>query len=90
MEPWIDKPNIEHVNGMVEKAISDGAKVIVRGSVVSETPLSKGAFYRPTLLQVTDPNVDIVQKEVTTVLIHYLSAFPIDEYDCLLRTVGHQ
>ena len=26
----------------------------------------------------------------STVLIHYLSAFPIDEYDCLLRTVGHQ
>lgn len=64
MEPWIDKPNIEHVNVMVEKDIGDGAKVIVRGGLVSETPLSKGAFYRPTLLQVTDPNADIVQKEV--------------------------
>ena len=72
MEPWIDKPNIEHVNGMVEKAISDGAKVIVRGSVVSETPLSKGAFYRPTLLQVTDPNVDIVQKEVISPVLSML------------------
>ena len=64
MEPWIDKPNIEHVNGMVEKAIGDGAKVTVRGGLISETPLSKGAFYRPTLLQVTDPNVDIVQKKL--------------------------
>ncbi|MEG0341002.1 MAG: aldehyde dehydrogenase family protein, partial [Acinetobacter sp.] len=72
MEPWIDKPNIEHVNGMVEKAISDGAKVIVRGGVVSKTPLSKGAFYRPTLLQVTDPNVDIVQKEVISPVLSML------------------
>ena len=46
------------------KAIADGAKVIVRGGPVTEGPLSKGAFYRPTLLQVTDPNADIVQKEV--------------------------
>ena len=64
MGPLIDKPNVERVNGMVEKAIADGAKVIVRGGPVTEGPLSKGAFYRPTLLQVTDPNADIVQKEV--------------------------
>ena len=64
MGPLIDKPNVERVNGMVEKAIADGAKVIVRGGPVTEGPLSKGAFYRPTFLQVTDPNADIVQKEV--------------------------
>lgn len=64
MGPLIDKPNVERVNGMVEKAIADGAKVIVRGGPVTEGPLAKGAFYRPTLLQVTDPNADIVQKEV--------------------------
>lgn len=64
MGPLIDKPNVERVNGMVEKAIADGAKVIVRGGPVTEDPLAKGAFYRPTLLQVTDPNADIVQKEV--------------------------
>lgn len=64
MGPLIDKPNVERVNGMVEKAIADGAKVIVRGGPVTEGPLAKGAFYHPTLLQVTDPNADIVQKEV--------------------------
>lgn len=64
MGPLIDKPNVERVNAIVEKAISEGAKVIVRGGPVVDGPLSKGAFYRPSLLEVTDPNMDIVQKEV--------------------------
>ena len=64
MGPLIDKPNVERVNALVEKAIAEGAKVIVRGGPVTEGELAKGAFYRPTLLQVVDPNADIVQKEV--------------------------
>lgn len=64
MGPLIDKPNVERVNAMVDKAIAEGAKVIVRGGPITEGELARGAFYRPTLLQVTDPNADIVQKEV--------------------------
>ncbi len=64
MGPVIDKPNVERINQMVEDAIAAGAKVIVRGGPVTEGPLAKGAFYRPTLLEVTDSKLDIVQKEV--------------------------
>jgi acyl-CoA reductase-like NAD-dependent aldehyde dehydrogenase len=48
----------------VEEAIAGGAKVILRGGPVTEGPLAKGAFYRPTLLEVTDPKLKIVQEEV--------------------------
>lgn len=64
MGPLIDGPNVERVDRMVQDAIDAGAKVIVRGGPVTEAPLSKGAFYRPTLLEVTDSKLPIVQQEV--------------------------
>lgn len=64
MGPIIDKPNVERINKMVEEAIDAGAKVIVRGGPIMDGPLANGAFYRPTMLEVTDANIDIVQKEV--------------------------
>lgn len=64
MGPLIDKPNVERVNRMVEEAVAAGAKVIVRGGPATEGPLAKGAFYRPTLLEVTDSGLPIVQQEV--------------------------
>ena len=36
---------------MVEAALADGARAIVRGGPVTEGPLARGAFYRPTLLE---------------------------------------
>ncbi|MDI3273705.1 aldehyde dehydrogenase family protein [Pseudomonas sp. AL03] len=63
MGPLIDKPNVQRVNQVVEDAITDGAQIIVRGGPITEGPLAKGAFYRPTLLRVTDPNMSIVQRE---------------------------
>lgn len=64
MGSLINKPNVERVNKLVEDAIAAGAKVIVRGGPATEGPLAKGAFYRPTLLEVTDSSPPIVQQEV--------------------------
>lgn len=82
MGPLIDKPNVQRVNQIVEDAIAAGAKVLVRGGPVTEGPLAKGAFYRPTLLQVDDPAMPIVQREtfgpVLTVQIFDSEAEAID------------
>ena len=64
MGPLINKKNVQRVNRMVEDAIADGAKIIVRGGPVTEAPLANGAFYRPTLLEVTNSRLPIVQQEV--------------------------
>ncbi|WP_457134493.1 aldehyde dehydrogenase family protein [Mycobacteroides abscessus] len=64
MGPIIDKENVRRIDAMVQKAVADGAKVIVRGGPVTEGPLADGAFYRPTLLEVSSPNIDIYQQEV--------------------------
>jgi betaine-aldehyde dehydrogenase len=63
MGPLIDKPNVKRVNQAVEEAIAGGAEVIVRGGPVTDGPLASGAFYRPTMLRVTDPEMPIVQHE---------------------------
>ena len=60
----IDKANVARVNQMVEDAIAAGARAIVRGGPVTEGPLARGAFYRPTFLEVTDSRLPIVQQEV--------------------------
>ncbi len=63
MGPLIDKNNVARVDAVVEKAIAEGAKVIVRGGPITEGELAKGAFYRPTLLEVNDNSLDIIQEE---------------------------
>jgi len=63
MGPLIDKPNVERVDRIVEDAIKDGAKVLVRGGKLLQESLAKGSFYLPTLLEVTDNSMKIVQEE---------------------------
>jgi acyl-CoA reductase-like NAD-dependent aldehyde dehydrogenase len=63
MGPMIDRENVQRVNKVVERAIAEGAEVVVRGGPVTEGPLAKGAFFRPTLLEVTDPTLPVVQEE---------------------------
>jgi betaine-aldehyde dehydrogenase len=63
MGPLIGKRDVARVDGMVEAALAH-AKPIVRGGPAVEGELAAGAFYRPTLLEVTDLTSDIVQKEV--------------------------
>ena len=64
MGPLIDKPNVDRVEKMVKVAIEAGANVILRGGPATDPPLDKGAFFRPTLLEVFDSKMEIVQKEV--------------------------
>ena len=64
MGAMIDKASVARVNQLVEDSLAAGAKAIVRGGPVTEGPLARGAFYRPTFLEVTDSRLPIVQEEV--------------------------
>jgi acyl-CoA reductase-like NAD-dependent aldehyde dehydrogenase len=63
MGPLIDRENVARVDAVVEMALAQGAKVIVRGGPALEGPLAKGAFYAPALLEVSDTRLPIVQEE---------------------------
>jgi betaine-aldehyde dehydrogenase len=64
MGPMINIANVTRVDGMVEAAIAAGARVVVRGGPFRDGPLAKGAFYRPTLLEISDHSMPIAQEEV--------------------------
>ncbi|CAB3753571.1 aldehyde dehydrogenase family protein [Paraburkholderia humisilvae] len=64
MGPLIDRANVDRVDRMVEDAIAAGAVAVVRGGPITEGTLAEGAFYRPTLIEVSDPGMAIVQQEV--------------------------
>jgi betaine-aldehyde dehydrogenase len=64
MGPMIDIASVKRVDSMVEDAIAAGAKVVLRGGPFKDGPLAKGAFYRPTLLEISDHSMPIAQEEV--------------------------
>jgi betaine-aldehyde dehydrogenase len=64
MGPMINMANVKRVDNLVDAAIAAGAKAVVRGGPFKDGPLAKGAFYRPTLLEITDHSLRIAQDEV--------------------------
>ena len=63
MGPMIDKANVARVDGIVEAAITAGARVLTRGGIPTDAHLADGAFYLPTLLEVSDQSAPVIQKE---------------------------
>jgi acyl-CoA reductase-like NAD-dependent aldehyde dehydrogenase len=63
MGPLIDSAAVARVDQIVEDSASY-AKVIVRGGPVTDGPLSSGAFYRPSLIEVEDVAAPIIQQEI--------------------------
>ena len=63
MGPLIDMASVLRVDAAVDAAVVAGSEVIVRGGPSQEPALAGGAFYHPTLLEVTDSSLDIVKKE---------------------------
>jgi acyl-CoA reductase-like NAD-dependent aldehyde dehydrogenase len=61
--PLIDKASVTRVDTIVEEATAY-AKVLLRGGPTDDPALAGGAFYRPTLLEVDDVDVPVVQQEV--------------------------
>jgi len=61
--PLIDTASVKRVDAVVAEAASYG-DILVRGGPVTEGPLSSGAFYRPSLIEVQDTSAFVVQNEV--------------------------
>ncbi|SPL62365.1 aldehyde dehydrogenase family protein [Ochrobactrum soli] len=61
--PLIDKASVARVDALIEQHKHEG-KVLVRGGGVAEGPLARGAFYRPTLIEVEPVDAFLIQSEV--------------------------
>lgn len=64
IRPLIDTDQVDRVDSIVEEAISEGARVIVRGGPPKDERLQGGAFFAPSLLEVMDSQLSIVQHEI--------------------------
>ncbi|MFI6577942.1 aldehyde dehydrogenase family protein [Nocardiopsis sp. NPDC050513] len=67
--PMIDREAVARVDAEVGAAIADGARPLLRGGpLTGDDPdadrLAGGAYYRPALLEVSDPEAAIVRREV--------------------------
>jgi acyl-CoA reductase-like NAD-dependent aldehyde dehydrogenase len=62
MGPLINQRQREKVAGYVDRAVADGAKVVVGGRIPEHLP--KGYFYEPTVIAGADENSEIAQDEL--------------------------
>lgn len=61
--PLIDKASTRRIDRIVEDALPYST-TLVRGGLITEGPLTAGAYYRPTLLEVDRVDVPLVQDEI--------------------------
>lgn len=64
MGPLIDRANVDRLETLVSQAITDGATALVRGGPPADPRLANGAYFAPTLLEVTDTAAPVVQQEL--------------------------
>jgi aldehyde dehydrogenase (NAD+) len=74
--PQVSKKQQEAVLGYIEKARSEGARVLVGGGVPAHLP--RGCYVEPTLLVDVDPDSTIAQEEVFGPV---LCVIPFDDDD---------
>ncbi len=64
MGSLIDQNQYKTVQGFVDRAVKDGAKLLCGGKRLTDPPLDKGYFYPPTVLEVDDNKMECVQEEI--------------------------
>jgi aminomuconate-semialdehyde/2-hydroxymuconate-6-semialdehyde dehydrogenase len=63
--PLVSRTHFERVDGFVQRAIADGAQVILGGEPNHDLNESTGGFYyRPTVFEGVDPSMEITCQEV--------------------------
>ncbi|MEO8437856.1 MAG: aminobutyraldehyde dehydrogenase [Chloroflexota bacterium] len=60
----ISAAHVERVDGLVQRAVADGARVVVGGHRPDVPGFPNGAFYRPTIVTECAQDSEIVQDEV--------------------------
>lgn len=64
MGALIDENQFKTIDGYVQRAVKDGAKLLCGGERLTGGPFDKGYFYPPTVLEVDDNSMECVQEEI--------------------------
>ena len=76
MGPLVSKQQLEHVAGMVKRAVTEGAQVKTGGKVANITP---GFHYEPTLLVNCRQDMEIIQQEIFGPVLPLMTFNNLDE-----------
>jgi len=79
MGPIISKKQLETVDNYVKIGEREGARVAAGGSRPSDTSLSKGYFYQPTLLDRVSPDMRVAQEEIFGPVLAIISFDDLEE-----------
>jgi aldehyde dehydrogenase (NAD+) len=79
MASLIDEAQLEKVQAMVDKAISEGAKLRLGGKRLSGGIYDKGSFYPPTILEDVTEEMEIFHEEVFGPVLAVMKFANIDE-----------
>ena len=77
--PKFSRPELEKVERMVETAKAAGAEVLTGGRRLTEGEFSRGHWYEPTVLKVTDNAMQIMQDEVFGPVVPMMTVTDFDE-----------
>lgn len=69
--PLIDIDAVEKYNKALEKAVAEGAKVLVDGAVLSEVGYESGCYVQPAIVE-ADNSLEIVQQETFAPILYLI------------------
>jgi len=79
MGALIDENQFKVIDGYVQGAVKDGAKLLCGGFRYTEPPCDKGFFYKPTVIEVNSNNLKCVQEEIFGPVVIVAKFEDIDE-----------
>jgi lactaldehyde dehydrogenase/glycolaldehyde dehydrogenase len=77
--PKFSGPELDKVEHMVEAAKAAGAEVLTGGKRLTDGEFSRGHWYDPTVLRVTDNSMQIMQDEVFGPVVPVMTVTDFDE-----------
>jgi malonate-semialdehyde dehydrogenase (acetylating) / methylmalonate-semialdehyde dehydrogenase len=79
MGPVISPDSLKRIEGLIEKGIDEGAKLLVDGRAPNIAGYEKGNFMRPTILQDIPPNGEIANTEIFGPVLGMMHVETLDE-----------
>ncbi len=89
MGPVITPQSKTRIEGLIQKGVDEGAKILVDGRNASISGYENGNFIRPTLLDDLNPSSEIAQTEIFGPVLSLIHVNTIDEAIALVNSRNH-
>jgi malonate-semialdehyde dehydrogenase (acetylating)/methylmalonate-semialdehyde dehydrogenase len=89
MGPVISAESKQRIESLVDKGVSEGAKVLVEGRGAKIPGYERGYFIRPTVLEDVNPHGEIARTEIFGPVLSLMHAQTIDEAIALVNEASY-